>query len=385
MDVKISIPDKIISGQGALDNSLETLRKMGDKVLIVTDSMIRKLGSLVWLTELLETAEIPYEVFDQVNGEPTDLMVAQGAEIYQKTKCDFIIAIGGGSSIDTMKAIAAVAGTGRRITEFMNKSIESPLPPMAAIPTTAGTGSEATQFTIITNTEKDIKMLLKGSALMPNLAIIDPRFTITAPPGVTVATGLDALTHAIEAYTSRKAQPLTDVFALYAVKRIFRYLPAAYKNGGDMKAREEMSIAALEAGIAFSNSSVTIVHGMSRPIGALFHVPHGISNAMLLEQCLTFAVDGAYGRFAELGKAINAADNKASEKEAAEAFLAAVNEICKELNVPTLKEFGIDKQKYFESLDKMVSDAMESGSPSNTIKCLTEENLLTIYRSLWQE
>src|SRR5699024_773827 len=147
----------------------------------------------------------------------------------------------------------------------------------AVIPTTAGTGSEATQFTIITDTKNNVKMLLKGESFMPDLAVIDPAYTMTAPPGVTAATGLEALTRAIEAYTSRNAQPLTDIFAVSAVRRIFANLPAACEDGSNLVARKEMSLAALEAGIAFNNSSVTIVHGMSRPIGALFHVPHGTS------------------------------------------------------------------------------------------------------------
>ena len=172
-------------------------------------------------------------------------------------------------------------------------------------------------------------MLLKGPVLMPTLAIDDPAFTLTAPPSVTSATGLDALCHAAEAYTSRKAQPLTDDLAISAVKRIFKNLPIVYKEPKNMEARAEMSLAALEAGVAFNNASVTIIHGMSRPIGALFHVPHGLSNAMLLSECFGFALDGAYDRFADLGRAIKAAHTADDDKTAAEAFLNACKELCK--------------------------------------------------------
>lgn len=254
---------------------------------------------------------------------------------------------------------------------------------MVAIPTTAGTGSEATQFTIITDTKKNIKMLLKGKVLMPSLAIIDPQFTMTAPPKITAATGLDALCHAVEAYTSRKAQTLSDTFAMSAVKRIFKYLPAAFKDGSNEEARVQMSVAALEAGIAFNNASVTIIHGMSRPIGALFHVAHGLSNAMLLKECLTFALEGAYDRFAELGRAVGVAADTDSDKEASEKFLAAVDAIAKELETPTLAEFGIDKDEFFKVIDKMAFDAMDSGSPQNTMRDVTEDDVKQIYRNLW--
>lgn len=160
-----------------------------------------------------------------------------------------------------MKAIGMMAAGGGNISDYMGKVIDVKMPPMAAIPTTAGTGSEATKFTIITDTKRDIKMLLTGDVLIPNLAIIDPQFTMTAPPKITAATGLDALCHAVEAYTSRKAQTLSDTFAVSAVKRIFQYLPVAFHDGQNEKARVQMSVAALEAGIAFCNSSVTVIHG----------------------------------------------------------------------------------------------------------------------------
>ena len=218
---------------------------------------------------------------------------------------------------------------------------------------------------------------------MPDLAIDDPAFTMTAPPSITAATGLDALCHAAEAYTSRKAQAMTDDLAISAVKRIFKNLPIVYNEPKNVEARAEMSLAALEAGVAFNNASVTIIHGMSRPIGALFHVPHGISNAMLLSECFDFAIDGAYERFADLGRAIKAASHKDDDKTAAEKFLEACKNLCKICEIPTLEEFGIDKEKFFEAMDKMADDAIASGSPANTIKDVTKEDILRIYAKLW--
>lgn len=378
------VPNCIVTGSKALETAKEKLKTMGKKALIVTDEMMRKLGNLDLLTAALQEQEIAYEVYDGISGEPTDVMIEKGLEVYQSAECDFLIALGGGSPIDSMKAIAALAANHGSISDYMGKVIGGDLAPMAAIPTTAGTGSEATQFTIITDTKKEIKMLLKGAVLMPDLAIIDPQFTMTAPPAITAATGLDALTHAMEAYTSRKAQPLSDVFALSAVKRIFTYLPVAFHDGKNVQAREQMSIAALEAGIAFNNASVTIVHGMSRPIGALFHVPHGISNAMLLKECFTFALDGAYDRFAVMAREIGAAGKEESDEEASRKFLQAVIDICQELEIPTLEQYGIDKEAFFAVIDKMAADAIESGSPANTQKNVSVEDVKEIYRKLWE-
>ena len=377
------MPGKIISGSGALEQSESYLGKLGKKALIVTDEMMVKLKNLDRVTDVLNKAGVAYSVYDGIGGEPTDTMIVKGLELYRTEGCDFFIALGGGSPIDSMKAIAALVVNGGKISDYMGKEIAGAIPPMVAVPTTAGTGSEATKFTIITDTEKDVKMLLRGDALMPNLAIIDPQFTITAPPAITAATGLDALTHAIEAYTSVKAQPLTDVFALSAVKRIFKYLADAFFKGDDVEAREEMSLAALEAGVAFNNASVTIVHGMSRPIGALFHVPHGISNAMLLKECMTFALDGAYDRFEELAYAIGVADSDNSTEENAKAFLKEVESLCEELKVPTLEEYGIDREQFFAKMDKMADDALISGSPANTRKPVTKADILAIYEKLW--
>lgn len=384
MSNEFMMPKKILTGGKALINSKEYLKLLGKKALIVTDNVMVSLGNVKMLTNILEEEKIYYKIYSDINGEPTDLMVEKGVEIFKEENCDFLIAIGGGSPIDSAKAIAMMTSNDGKISDFMGKQITNQLPKVVAIPTTAGTGSEATQFTIISDTENDVKMLIKGSSLLPTLAIIDPIFTMTAPAKTTAATGIDALTHAIEAYTSKKSQPLSDVFAISAVKRIFKYLPIAFKDPKNEEARTQMSIAALEGGIAFNNSSVTIVHGMSRPIGALFHVAHGISNAMLLKECLTFVLDGAYSRFAELARNIKIVNEETSDEIASKKFVDAVNGLCKELQIPSLEEYGIDRNKFFYNLDKMADDAIESGSPSNTIKNITHEDIVSIYKALWR-
>lgn len=377
------VPGQIMTGAGALDMAAQTLGTMGKKALIVTDEMMIKLGNCAKVEEALKSQNVAYAIFSGVTGEPTDKMIEAGLSVYQEEKCDFLVGLGGGSALDSMKAIGVLAGYAGKISDFMGKVIETPMPPMAAIPTTAGTGSEATQFTIITDTEKDVKMLLKGKCLMPGLAIIDPQFTMTAPPKITASTGLDALCHAVEAYTSRKAQAMSDTFALSAVKRIFRYLPTAFHDGSNEEARVEMSVAALEAGIAFNNASVTLIHGMSRPIGALFHVPHGLSNAMLMKVCLSFALEGAYDRFAVLGRAVGAADGQDPDQVAAQKFLAALGALTKELETPTPAEYGISREEFFAVIPKMAHDAMDSGSPQNTRKEMTQADVEQMYKDLW--
>lgn len=383
MSREFFIPKKIISGDGALESLGKVIKDFGKKALIVTGKNVHRLECFAELCFMLEHRGIGYEVFDGITGEPDDIMIENGARVYKDEKCDFLIAIGGGSPIDSMKAIAVNVSGEKNICDYYGEIIDMKLPKMAAIPTTAGTGSEATRFTVITDTAKNIKMLLKGDCLIPDVAVIDGKLGVSAPKSVTVSTGLDALTHAVEAYTSRLAQPLTDSVCISAVKRLFTYLPKAYENGNDLEARNQTAIAALEAGIAINNSSVTIVHGMSRPIGALYHVPHGLSNAMLLYKCMSFALDGAYSRFAELAKAINAAPPETDDETAAKAFLKALGEICAVLGVPTLSGYGIDKNDFLSNAPKMAQDALDSKSPSNTVKQVGKEDIISIYKSLF--
>jgi alcohol dehydrogenase class IV len=383
MAYEFSLPGRTIIGDNALEESEKVIKTFGKKAFIVSGKNVTKMGTVKILTDYLTKWEIGFELFNEIIGEPTDVMIENGVQAYINADCDFCIAIGGGSPLDSGKAIVAMTTLGGTISDYMGVTMEGDFPPLVLIPTTAGTGSEATKFTVITDSKKNIKMLLKGEALLPDLAVIDSKFSMTAPKSVTAATGMDALTHAVEAYTSRKANPLTDTYALSAIKRIFTYLPLVYENGEDKKAREEMALAAYEAGVCINNSSVTIVHGMSRPIGAMFHVAHGISNAMLIKECLSYVLDGSYERFGAIGRAIKAADDNKSDKEAAKAFLEKLTELCNICEIPTLKEYGIKKEDFNAVVDKMAQDAMNSGSPSNTIKNVTKEDLLTIYNKLW--
>lgn len=377
------IPNHTVVGTNVLGEAAPLLKKMGNKAFIVTGRHVAVSDMMKQLTDLLDENGIDCVIFDGITGEPTDTMIENGVEMLKSSGCDFIIGIGGGSPLDSAKAIAAMAVNEGSIADYNGKEITGEILPLAAIPTTAGTGSEATKFTVITDSEKGIKMLLKGDVLVPKLAIVDSSFTVGAPKSVTSATGLDALTHAVEAYTSRKAFSMTDTLAVSAVKRIMKYLPIAYKEPDNSLAREQMSIAALEAGICINNSSVTIVHGMSRPIGALFHVPHGMSNAMLLKECLSFAVSGAYEKFANLGRETGVASDSDSNETAAEKFIDSLQNICDVCEIPTLEQYGIDRDEYYSKISKMATDAVASGSPANTVKEVTVDDCIEIYKKLY--
>lgn len=377
------IPNHTVVGTNVLGEAAPLLKKMGNKAFIVTGRHVAVSDMMKQLTALLDENGIGCVIFDGITGEPTDTMIENGVEMLKSSGCDFIIGIGGGSPLDSAKAIAAMAVNEGSIADYNGKEIMGEILPLAAIPTTAGTGSEATKFTVITDSEKGIKMLLKGDVLVPKLAIVDSSFTVGAPKSVTSATGLDALTHAVEAYTSRKAFSMTDTLAVSAVKRIMKYLPIAYKEPDNSLAREQMSIAALEAGICINNSSVTIVHGMSRPIGALFHVPHGMSNAMLLKECLSFAVSGAYEKFANLGRETGVASDSDSDETAAEKFIDSLQSICDVCEIPTLEQYGIDRDEYYSKISKMATDAVASGSPANTVKEVTVDDCIEIYKKLY--
>lgn len=377
------IPNHTVVGTNVLSEAAPLLKKMGNKAFIVTGRHVAVSDMMKQLTALLDENGIDCVIFDGITGEPTDTMIENGVEMLKSSGCDFIIGIGGGSPLDSAKAIAAMAVNEGSIADYNGKEITGEILPLAAIPTTAGTGSEATKFTVITDSEKGIKMLLKGEVLVPKLAIVDSSFTVGAPKSVTSATGLDALTHAVEAYTSRKAFSMTDTLAVSAVKRIMKYLPIAYREPDNSLAREQMSIAALEAGICINNSSVTIVHGMSRPIGALFHVAHGMSNAMLLKECLSFAVSGAYEKFANLGRETGVASDSDSDETAAEKFIDSLQNICDVCEIPTLEQYGIDRDEYYSKISKMATDAVASGSPANTVKEVTVDDCIEIYKKLY--
>lgn len=378
-----SMTDKVFFGKDALCEAMPDISGLGSRALIVTGRHVGRSPMMDQVKMMLEKNHLEYCIFDGITGEPTDTMIREGTEIYRKESCDMIIGLGGGSPLDSAKAIAAMAVLPGNIPDYMGKNIEGNLPPVVAIPTTSGTGSETTKFTVITDSETDVKMLLKGESLIPDVAVLNPEYCEDMPKKVTACTGLDALTHAVEAFTSVKAFPLTDTLAVSAVRRILKYLPVAFDNGYDTEAREQMLTAAFEAGVCINNSSVTLVHGMSRPIGALFHVPHGMSNAMLLDVCLRFAAEGASERFADLARRTGVSPEGSGDEEAYEKLLRKIRDLVQYCRIPTLKEYGIEEEQFVRAIPKMASDAVASGSPANTRRQVTAEDCEDMYREIY--
>ncbi|RZL69588.1 MAG: iron-containing alcohol dehydrogenase, partial [Rhodococcus sp. (in: high G+C Gram-positive bacteria)] len=258
-----------------------------------------------------------------------------------------------------------------------------PALPIIAIPTTAGSGSEATQFTIITDVASDEKMLCPGLSFLPIASIIDFELTMSMPARLTADTGVDALTHAIEAYVSKKANPISDGLALSAIRTIGTSLLRAYRDGEDRQAREAMMHASTQAGMAFSNASVCLVHGMSRPIGAHFHVAHGLSNAMLLPAVTAFSIGGAQSRYADCARALGAASEADSDAVAGGKLQDAIVTLCREVEVPTPETFGIDKSTWDDLLPLMAEQALASGSPGNNPVVPTAEQIVDLYRQVY--
>ncbi|MBP1157009.1 alcohol dehydrogenase class IV [Paenibacillus sp. PvR052] len=276
-----------------------------EKVLIVTDPGVRKANILEPIEASLNKYDIPYDIFDEVEPNPTSQVVDKAIQFLRQGKYDLVLAVGGGSSIDTAKAIAAMANNTGSILDYegVNK-LPNPSLTLVAIPTTAGTGSEATSSTVVTNTQTLFKTAILSPYLYPKLAILDPELTLNLPPAITAATGMDALTHAIESYTSKLASPVSQAFAIHAVKMIGENLHKAYFVGTDMESRENMLAASFIAGIAFAHSRLGNVHAISHTFGGVFNIPHGIANATLLPYVLAFNLPACPEKFKDIAAAL---------------------------------------------------------------------------------
>jgi alcohol dehydrogenase class IV len=374
-------PKTTYYGRNAFHNVGTEAALKGKKALIISDKIMESLGYVKECQQQLDQYGVQNEVYLGVMSEPTDQYVAEALTLLIREQCDLVISLGGGSCIDTAKAISVLATNGGFIGDYMGgKKIAENTPfPHLAIPTTAGTGSEATDVTVITNTSNNVKMMIKQPAFMPDVAIVDPLLTVSSPKNVTAATGVDALSHAIEAYLSKKAHPMTDTLALSAIQLIISNLLTAYHDGENLDAREAMSLGSFQAGMAFTNASVCLVHGMSRPIGALFHVPHGISNAMLLPAVLEFSKEACIGRLADIGRIFDPENESLSNAEAAEVAVRSVKDLCLQLNIPNLKGWGIDQEAFEQVVEKMAFDAIDSGSPGNNPRVPTFKELVELY------
>ena len=385
MSTQIILPRILQVGAGASQEAGNILTSLScQRPLIVTDKMMVQLGYVRNLQDSLEAAGIQADVFDDTVPEPTVSSIQAGVDRVRDGSYDSIIAIGGGSPIDSAKAIAILGKHGGVMRDYkFPRIVNEPGLPIIAIPTTAGTGSECTKVTIITDETNDEKMLCVGIGFMPTAALVDYSLTLSLPARTTADTGIDALTHAMEAYVSKKASLYSDSQAIAAMKLLGPNLRKAFHDGSDQKAREEMMLGATLAGVAFSNASVALVHGMSRPIGAFYHVPHGLSNAMLLPTVTEFSIPAAPERYADCARAMGVASESDSDEIANEKLMDELNAINRELQVPTPREFGIDPEHFLNNLELMAEQALASGSPGNNPRVPSADEIIEIYRQLW--
>jgi len=381
----VTTPRLMTVGGGALAELPAMLRRLGlVNPLIVTDPFLAGSGHLERATGQLERDGVPWAVFSDTVADPTTAVVETGTRRLAEGGFDSLVAIGGGSSIDTAKAMSVLVANGGQMRDYkVPAEIPKVGPAVIAIPTTAGTGSEVTRFTVITDTETDEKMLIAGLACCPLAAIVDYELTLSMPLRLTADTGLDSLTHAIEAYVSRRANPFTDGLAKSAMGLIARHIRTACAEPDNRAAREAMMLGATTAGMAFSNSSVCLVHGMSRPIGAFFHVPHGLSNAMLLPEITAFSAPAALERYADCARAMGVAEEDEGSQAAVARLLDELRALNDDLKVPTPRAWGIDADRYDELLPVMANQALGSGSPANNPRIPTSGQIIELYRRVY--
>ena len=386
MASSFNIPSSVIIGGGASAELLPQLRRLGAKrVLVVTDAFMVKSGVVARLLAPLQEGGIETAVFDGVQPDPTVQNVRDGLALYRSSGAEAVVAIGGGSPLDAGKAISILTTNPEPLADYMGyHKIPKAGAPLLAIPTTAGTGSEVTKVAVITDTERDVKMMILDQHLLPVVALVDYELTLSMPAPLTAHVGVDTLTHGIEAYVSRKASEMTDPIALSCIRLAATHLVKAWEEPGNLAAREGMMLSAMQGGMAFANSSVCLVHGMSRPLGLLFHIPHGLSNAMLLPAVTRFSLVGAEARYATVARTMGLCAADASDASAAASLVEGLEKLNARLEVPRIRDFkGATLEVFEAALEKMASDALASGSPANNPVVPTASEIVQLYRQAW--
>lgn len=382
----IALPRILRIGGGAAQQLAEVLGTLGvSRPLVVTDAFLAGQGMVERLLDGLRAAGIAARVFTETVPDPTVASIEAGLAFLKAGDHDCVVGFGGGSPLDSAKAIAMLAVHGGAMADYKVPHVQdAPGLPVIAIPTTAGTGSEATRFTIVTDGETDEKMLCAGLAYLPVAALVDYELTLGKPRRLTADTGIDSLTHAIEAYVSRKANAFSDGMALSAMRLITPNIRRVCADPADRPAREAMMLGAMQGGIAFSNSSVALVHGMSRPIGAHFHVPHGLSNAMLLPTVTAWSAPAAMGRYADCARAMGVAEEGEGDQSAVARLLEELSALNRDLDVPSPAAWGIDEARWNDLVPLMCTQALASGSPANNPRVPAEAEVAALYARVWE-
>ena len=380
------IPSVTLIGIGAAKEIPAKIKALGGtKPLIVTDKGITGAGITKQITDLLDKAEMKYVVFDETIPNPTDKNVEAGVAAYKKNSCDSLITLGGGSSHDCGKGVGLVIANGGRIQDFegVDKSTK-PMPPYVAVNTTAGTASEMTRFCIITDTSRKVKMAIVDWRCTPGIALDDPLLMMGMPPALTAATGMDALTHAVEAYVSTIATPMTDSAAEKAIELIATHLRPAVANGQDIVAREGMCYAQYLAGMAFNNASLGHVHAMAHQLGGFYDLPHGECNAILLPHVCNFNLIAKMDRFVKIAKLMGENVDGLSPRDAAEKALAAIRKLSTDIGIPAgLIELGkrYGKDVSAKDIDTMTGNAQKDACGMTNPRTPTDNDVKAIYKA----
>jgi len=387
----MSIPSSLkritlFTGPRRIHISLNSLKVLGSEIerldsqrpLIVTDPNMKRLGYVDKVKRQL--GDLSVEIFNEIKGEPSVNELNRLAIKVRGEKYDLIIGLGGGSAMDSAKIASISAANEGSIEDYIgvDKVIRKGLP-IICIPTTSGTGSEVTRFAVI-KYEKT-KKAISSELIIPDVAIVDPTLTVSLPAKITAYTGLDALSHAVEAMISLWATPFTDTLALGAIRTIFRYLKRAYDNGEDLEARYHMSMAATLAGLSFNDPKVVLAHSIGQTIGPIYNLPHGLSVAFALPYILDFYLSSSADKIALISEAAGIYDDKRTDKENAQKMIRWLLKFYRDLDIPlSLKEFGAS----FDDLDKLAEYTVNFQPRSNSPISLTKENMLELYRKMWR-
>lgn len=376
------LPTRNLFGEDSVKETGSLMQSLGGKkALIVTDAFLAKNGMAENIQTILSDAGVESTVFGGVEPNPKDVNVEAGLQVFRENGCDSIISLGGGSSHDCAKAIALVASNGGNIRDYEGVDRSSnPLCPMIAVNTTAGTASEITRFCIITDTSRHVKMAIVDWRVTPQIAINDPNLMVGMPPALTAATGMDALTHAIEAYVSTNANPLTDAAALMSITMITQYLPKAVANGVYMKARDKMAYGQYLAGIAFNNASLGYVHAMAHQLGGMYNLPHGVCNAILLPHVEEFNLIGNANRFRDIAKAMGEITENLSTMDAARKAIAAIRQLSSQVGIPErLRDLGVKEEDFPVMAENAMKDVCSVTNPRKAIK----EQIIGIFKTAY--
>jgi alcohol dehydrogenase class IV len=385
MAIELHLPQDLLIGGGTSDDLPEHVARIGiERPLVVSDRFLLDEGPAGPLVERLGGAGLAVEVFGDVQPDPTLANVHGALEAIRAHEADGVVAIGGGSPMDTAKAASVAHANEGDVRDYAGyHQVPGPGLPLVAVPTTAGTGSEVTRVAVITDTERDVKMMMLDGHLMARVAISDYKLTISTPPSLTSWVGVDSLTHAIEAYVSKKATVLTDMLALKAARLIGGHMRRAVREPEDEEAREAMMLGATLAGAAFSNASVALVHGMSRPIGAHFHLAHGLSNALLLPTVTRFSIDGAPDRYATIAREMGLATGEDSDDTACQRLVEELESLNADLEIPSLSGAGAERDHFERVVEDMAQAALDSGSPGFNPQPATKEQIVELYRQAY--